>query len=88
MACRSRRSGLAREELERGVVLELGGRVVLCLGTLGPSGAPEPDLGLVGETEVMRNLRRTLVRAAKIPVAILLRGETGTGKELVRARDP
>ena len=41
--------------------------------------APE----LVGETPVMRDLFRAIGRLSQAPLAVLITGETGTGKELV-----
>ncbi|HSS49778.1 MAG TPA: sigma-54 dependent transcriptional regulator, partial [Thermoanaerobaculia bacterium] len=42
-----------------------------------------PQFGLVGESAPMLQLRREIQRVAPLDVAVLLRGETGTGKELV-----
>src|SRR5262249_15478277 len=39
--------------------------------------------GLVGVSRPMRELFRQMERAARAPVDVLVRGETGTGKELV-----
>jgi two-component system nitrogen regulation response regulator GlnG len=55
---------------------------------IGPGGAPDlcgaggPTCGLVGHSAAMLELRRELARLAQLDVAVLLRGETGTGKEL------
>jgi two-component system, NtrC family, nitrogen regulation response regulator GlnG len=69
--------------VERGVVLELGGRVVLLLHGLSvePLRAPE-RFGLVGESEGILRVCAEIRRVADLGVPILLRGETGTGKEL------
>ncbi|MEN5059558.1 nitrogen regulation protein NR(I) [Luteimonas sp. TWI1416] len=57
-----------------------------------PAGAGEPavesadagaDDALVGDTPQMRQLFRAIGRLAQAPVAVLVTGETGTGKELV-----
>ena len=71
-------------EIERGVVLLLAQRVALLLSLLEPVGqADQPSFGLVGESAAMQQLRREIRRVAPLDVAVLLRGETGTGKELV-----
>lgn len=73
-----------RAEVERGVVLLLSHRVVLLLHLVDPGGADSvPDFGLVGESLAMARLRREILRVARDEVPVLLRGETGTGKELV-----
>ncbi|MEM7353868.1 MAG: sigma 54-interacting transcriptional regulator [Acidobacteriota bacterium] len=71
-------------EIERGVVLQLGRRVVLLLHLLPvrPS-SEQADLGLVGESPAIVHLRREMQRLAPLDVPVLLRGATGTGKELV-----
>jgi two-component system nitrogen regulation response regulator GlnG len=70
--------------LERGVVLLLASRVVLLLSRLDPVGvAGARDFGLVGESAPMLALRQEVQRVAGLDVPVLLRGETGTGKELV-----
>ncbi len=66
------------------MVLLLAQRVVLLLSLLDPVGqAGQPSFGLVGESAAMQQLRREIRRVAPLDVAVLLRGETGTGKELV-----
>jgi two-component system, NtrC family, nitrogen regulation response regulator GlnG len=73
------------EEVERGIVLELADRVVLLLHTL-PALLPPYSaerLGLVGESEGLQRVRHEIRRVADLEVPVLLRGETGTGKELV-----
>jgi two-component system nitrogen regulation response regulator GlnG len=73
----------AREQLERGVVLELAQRVVLLLHTRGPDRAALPRCGLVGESEAIDRVRAAIGQVADLDVPVLLRGESGTGKELV-----
>ncbi|MEZ4465533.1 MAG: sigma 54-interacting transcriptional regulator [bacterium] len=69
-------------ELTDGVVLTLGRDVVVLLQEAEPwLERPEP-LGLVGESGPLQQLRGELLRVAEAAVPVLLRGETGTGKEL------
>ncbi len=74
---------LSAAELDRGVVLVLGRRVVLLLHLHPPLAAPQPDYGMVGESNTMRRLRATVQAVADLRVPVLLRGESGTGKELL-----
>ncbi len=75
---------LSAAALEEGVVLLLGGRVVLLLHHLDPVvDTRTPRFGLVGDSPAMVQLRRDIVQTADLRVPILLRGQSGTGKELV-----
>jgi two-component system nitrogen regulation response regulator GlnG len=75
---------LSAEQLERGAVLLLANRVVVLLSLLDPvGGSGLPAFGLVGESAPMVQLRREIQRVVGLGVPVLLRGETGTGKELV-----
>ena len=75
---------LTAARLDRGVVLLLANRIVLALSRLDPAGAEEgPGFGLVGESAAMTALRREIRRVAGLDIPVLLRGETGSGKELV-----
>ncbi len=75
---------LGADHLHRGVVLTLSGRIVLILHwVLDALPASPLDLGLVGNSCAMRQVRRDIERVAQLEIPILLRGATGTGKELV-----
>jgi two-component system nitrogen regulation response regulator GlnG len=70
-------------EIERGVVLVLARRVALLLHPIEPVPVSVPGFGLVGDSAAALRLRREIRSAAGLDVPVLLRGETGTGKELV-----
>src|SRR5687767_1239187 len=70
--------------LDRGVVIELSNRVVVLLHLTTDAPPHPPDLfGLVGASESMARVRAAVRSVADLDVPVLLRGETGTGKELV-----
>jgi two-component system nitrogen regulation response regulator GlnG len=69
-------------EIERGAVLELSGRVVLLLHMATPSGETLPRFGLIGDSPGLLRVRADIQRVSDLEVPVLLRGETGTGKEL------
>ena len=77
------RRRLSDGDLRRGVVLELGGRVVLLLHRCPPIPQEGPRFGLVGDSSAIERLRSDIVMAAGVEVPVLLRGASGTGKELV-----
>ncbi|RKH66538.1 sigma 54-interacting transcriptional regulator [Corallococcus aberystwythensis] len=71
-------------EWREGVTLELSGRVVVLLHPVELDGEGAADtLGMVGESAGLRRLRKHIERVADLDVSVLIRGETGTGKELV-----
>jgi two-component system nitrogen regulation response regulator GlnG len=73
-----------RDEVARGIIIGLGGHVVLWLGPLRSEPvAVENSHGLIGSSEPIRHVREEIERVSLLDVPILLRGETGTGKELV-----
>ncbi|MBZ4335529.1 sigma 54-interacting transcriptional regulator [Corallococcus sp. AS-1-12] len=73
--------------LVAGVPLVLAGRVALLLhqATVRGGGAPTElaGLGMVGDSEGIVRVREDVLRVADLQVPVLVRGETGTGKELV-----
>ena len=79
---------LPQEQLRRGVRVLLGHSVVLLL-RLAPEAAPGqanlPQQELLGGSVYMAGLRKQITRLAGSGLDVLIRGETGTGKELVAA---
>jgi two-component system nitrogen regulation response regulator GlnG len=76
--------GLPAERLDQGVVLVLGRRVALLLHRIDPlAGQEVQDCGLVGASAALAALHREIARLAPGAVPVLVRGETGSGKELV-----
>jgi two-component system nitrogen regulation response regulator GlnG len=74
---------LTAAEIDQGAVLLLANRVVAVLSRIDPVGPCFPGFSLVGESAAMLGLRQEIHRVAGLSVPVLLRGETGTGKELV-----
>jgi two-component system nitrogen regulation response regulator GlnG len=70
-------------EIERGVVLVLARRIALLLHPVDPVPVAVPGFGLVGDSSATVRLRLEIRSAAGLDVPVLLRGATGTGKELV-----
>jgi len=73
------------EALKVGVVILFGKYLTLVLGYLDLIDVAPSALGMVGDSTAMRVLRQEIQRIANIEVPVLLRGETGVGKELVAA---
>ncbi|RKH59776.1 sigma 54-interacting transcriptional regulator, partial [Corallococcus aberystwythensis] len=72
------------EALVAGVPLVLAGRVALLLHQATVRGGSAPAaLGMVGDSEGVVRVREDVQRVADLQVPVLVRGETGTGKELV-----
>ena len=72
------------EALAAGVPIELAERVVVLLHQAAPAMEDGSDpLGLVGQSAAVLRVRRQVAQVADLDVPVLIRGETGTGKELV-----
>ncbi|MEO8211697.1 MAG: sigma 54-interacting transcriptional regulator [Myxococcales bacterium] len=73
---------LTQEELDAGFVIAINKRVVLCLHRMHFPLARSRDLGLLGASDEIEEVRRKILRAAAHPsTPVLIRGETGVGKE-------
>jgi DNA-binding NtrC family response regulator len=59
-----------------------GARGGLTVAPIVPVRPDKPTHRLIGRSRAMKHLRRQLEKLALLPLPVLLRGETGTGKEL------
>jgi DNA-binding NtrC family response regulator len=72
------------EALRRGVVLRLGGQIVLLLHRVEITDVrPAEAHGILGESPAIHRVHREIRRVADLGTPALVRGETGTGKDLV-----
>jgi two-component system, NtrC family, nitrogen regulation response regulator GlnG len=72
---------ISLEQVAAGVVVEAGELAFVLHETL--AGAPAPSMGLVGRSVGLERVRRQIERVAAHDVPVLVRGESGVGKELV-----
>ncbi len=79
------RRRLSPDELHRGVVLLLGGHVVLLLhvATPAPHAVSGEEHGLLGQSDGLRAVLSDVASVADLKKPVLLRGPSGSGKELV-----
>lgn len=80
---------LSQEQLQQGVPLLLGHSVVLLMRMVRSGQAAgaslSGDFGMRGSSTYMTGLREQIAQVAGSGLDVLIRGETGTGKELVAA---
>ncbi|MEP6654274.1 MAG: sigma-54 dependent transcriptional regulator [Myxococcales bacterium] len=74
---------LTPDQLRVGVMITLADAIVVCLHLVETPILRGPAFGLVGNSDVMEGVRRQIDNVADLDVPVLIRGETGTGKELV-----
>ncbi len=74
---------VATAALSKGVVIELGDRIVLLLHEVASVPRRRRSYGLVGHSEALQQVRDEIENIAGEPDPVLLRGESGVGKELV-----
>src|SRR4051812_24530629 len=71
------------EELERGIVIALAGSVLVLLHWLSADRDSFGETQLFGESLSIRRVREEIRRVADLDACVLIRGESGSGKELV-----
>jgi two-component system nitrogen regulation response regulator GlnG len=74
---------VSKGEVGRGVVLGMGPHVTLLLHHTSGEPAMRETHGLIGDSDAIQRVRQRIERIADMPAKVLIRGETGTGKELV-----
>ncbi|NVI98855.1 sigma-54-dependent Fis family transcriptional regulator [Myxococcus sp. AM009] len=75
---------LSSAEVAMGVALELAGRVLLVLHLADPTAREDEDaLDMVGGSMGLQRVRQHITQVADLCVPVLVRGETGSGKELI-----
>ncbi len=75
---------LSAQEVATGVPLELAERVVLLLHLASPVTRTRVEaLGMVGNSLGLQRVRDDIEQVADLDVPVLIRGETGSGKELI-----
>ncbi len=78
-------ASVAPEDFARGIVVGLGKVGPLLLVRPGRLADASGLFGMVGASPAIARVRAEVARAAKRPFPVLIRGATGTGKELVAA---
>lgn len=70
-------------EIKQGATITVARRVVLLLHRRRPPHAKPDALGIIGGSDAIERVRERIRHVADLEVSVLVRGETGTGKELV-----
>jgi len=71
--------------MERDSVLRIGDTILVYCPMAPPGTDNEKEMGLVGRSRTMAEVRRAIRQVAGEALSVLVTGETGTGKELVAA---
>jgi two-component system nitrogen regulation response regulator GlnG len=72
-----------QHDVKGGVILVLADEMVVCLHRRESPSERGPALGMIGNSDRVEQVRRQICRVADLNSNVLIRGETGSGKELV-----
>ncbi len=70
-------------DLQRGIVLVLARRVIVLLHQIDILQERADSMDLVGASDAIEGVRRSIARVADLDIPVLIRGESGVGKEHV-----
>lgn len=74
---------ITADDLTTGLVLTVAHQFVFVLHAVHFPVTRSPPLGLLGGSDAIEDIRRTITKIADLRAPVLIRGESGTGKELV-----
>lgn len=74
---------IVAEQIERGVLISLGDLALLLLNRMEMNRKRQPAHGMIGTSDALENTREEISQVALLDVPVLIRGETGCGKERV-----
>jgi two-component system nitrogen regulation response regulator GlnG len=74
---------ISADQMARGMLITLGDRVLLLLDQLEPRRRQQAGHGMIGISDAIERTRGEISQVAGLSVPVLIRGETGSGKERV-----
>lgn len=74
---------IVAEQIDRGVLIALGNLALLLLNRMEMHRKRQPAHGMIGTSDALERTREEITQVALLDVPVLIRGETGCGKERV-----